>query len=68
MSPVITGGAFEVSRVLCVYARLFSHLKDTPPACLLSLGLCAAVGMHWLVSLLSGALPLPCLPVCLPYV
>lgn len=33
MSPVITGGAFEVSRVLCVYARLFSHLKATPPVC-----------------------------------
>lgn len=50
MSPVITGGAFEVSRVLCVYARLFSHLKATPPVCppapLLSLGLCVAVGRH----------------------
>lgn len=49
MSPVITGCVFEVSGVLCVYTRLFSHLKATrsppaSPACLLSLALCAGSG------------------------
>lgn len=34
------------------------------PAC--SVWVCVAEGRHWLVSLLSRALPWPCLSVCLP--
>lgn len=66
-SPVITGCVFELSGVLCVYTRLFSHSKAAClPACLLSLDVCVAEERHWLVSLLSRALPWPCLSVCLP--
>lgn len=46
MSPLITGCAFEVSGVLCVYIQIFSHSKATRPppasfpACVPRLGLC----------------------------
>lgn len=75
VSPVITGCVFEVSGLLCVYTWLLSVWKKkatrSPPACLpaclaCSVWVCVAEGRQWLVSLLSGALPRPCLSVCLP--
>lgn len=63
MSPVITGGVFEVSGMHCVYIQSFQihQLRS----CLLSQAfLCAAGARCWLVSLRSGALP-PALFVCL---
>lgn len=62
MSPVITGCVSEVSEGLCVSLWKATHI---PPACL-SAWASVAERRHWLVSSLSGALPWPCLSVCLP--
>ena len=63
VSPVITGWLFEASGLLCLHSVLQSLESHSPPP---PLPPCVAEGRHWLVSLLSGVLPRPCLSVCLP--
>lgn len=60
MSLVITGCVSDVSRTPCVCIRLstvFSTLLPFCLVCLLALGLCVAMGWHWLLPCSLGHCP-----------